>query len=369
MCFAVQGLVCPVAVSMATQCPLGQGSAVAAEGCPFGTLAPRHMDNHRLQGIVSARLQAAGKVIALLTCILAILLLVISGWFVAWPPRPFVGHHPKEWLLHSQVTLFILDVQPLPGMEGGPVTLLSTGQVVGMLLQPLRAAAAQVHVALAAPGDAVLQALGWTPAAPGPGGTAHAWRPAAASGTGHPSFGFSSSRSSIEVAARSVVAVQTSGSWASGVILTPAGHVLTNAHLLQPRGLAGHASRQWRAEYGVGSQAATDVPRRQLPSSVLVLVGPPGSGRWHLADVLYVFKGSLDLAVVKLRGAAGGKGVVWQAIQLRDQEPCPGQPIGVLGFPVFNPVSLLGAVATHGSIAKVGALPLHVRRCLPRCIY
>ncbi|GAB4814878.1 hypothetical protein N2152v2_001924 [Parachlorella kessleri] len=329
-----------------------RGAPVRAVGAPFGALGPHHFNNFVSTGIV-------------------------SNWVPRQPeqvPGPAASSPEQQCM---QPALLALDLRCLPGMEGGPV-FDPIGQVIGMLAPPLMSSTAQAQLALAIPADALAAAvsavvrqprgaasLGSREGVDVPGsaactaddhgvravglaaptcGLAAAAVPAAAppglaSHQGGAPFGVAPGACDISLgflrqALGSIVAVATGASWASGVIVTPQGHVLTNAHLFEPRGHLPQAplaqgpagtAAAGTAAAGSAAAAAGSSPPRRHPPTARVLVRPPpqlqgqqalGQGlrrpTWHTAQVLHVFRGPLDLAVLQLRSPGkGGDSSVW----------------------------------------------------------
>ncbi len=368
------------------------GQAVYAAGAPFGALAPQHFTGFLTTGIVSAVLPGSCS----------------SG-----------GENNSDGGGSGQPALLLADLRCSPGMEGGPVfagkpngtAYASTavgmaadgaagaaaeqpaaGQphLLGMLLPPLKAPAVHVEWAAVAPAAAAAAAakavLGPAASATGGGGgSPGSSRSTCQAGSEPPTAGAAA-------ALRGVVAVAAGGSWASGVLVSEAGHVLTNAHLLQPTAAAASSSRSGGSE---GSwpgrpqmQAWPTAAARAHPPVQVLLPGAAGGGEedglsgcsWAAADVLYVFQGPLDLAVLKLRQAARAQQqqqqqqqqaqqppqqaqqaqqAGWRPLRLSRRPPQPGQLVLVAGFPAYSPRSspLGGPVLTAGTLAKVGAAP------------
>ncbi len=159
-----------------------------------------------------------------------------------------------------------------------------------------------------------------------------------------------------------VVAISaSSGSWASGVVVSADdGYILTNAHLLVERTGKGRQSSR------VAMPAQT--VQAQIPR-VNVQIWPKDRGSkrsteaarhpvWATATVIYIFQGALDLAVVQVESSAR---MHLQQLALRDAGRTPvtaaGQPVAVIGFPLFSPHFSLGQLATAGVVSKVVPIP------------
>lgn len=382
------------------------GQPVAAVGAPFGALAPHHFTGFTACGIVSAAIPGSSGSIDSNS----------NGWG-ARASEPHSGSSDARAVSSCGPVpaLLLSDLRCGPGMEGSPVFAVmpaaagatspspssstaagSAGaaavaqdperRLAGMLLPPIKSPAAQVEFALLAPGPAVAaavraalqrrsqahavppvgrqqpgQELSQTPASPFL--VTSAVKAAEGGGAGPPP-------SQLSAALQGIVAVLAGNSWASGVIVSPAGHILTNAHLFepamptafpgnrrQPAGrLQGPPPGAGAAAPGVAAPASAHPPARVLlPGSGSG--GLAGGSRSAIADVVYVFTGPLDLAVLRLHQPAGGlprQTPAWRPLALASQPPRPGQPVCVVGFPAFNPRGgLLGPVVTAGTLAKV----------------
>ncbi|CAM6109989.1 unnamed protein product [Calypogeia fissa] len=206
-----------VSFGLAVASSLKRGDFLLAVGSPFGALSPLHFHNSLSAGIVS-------------NC---------------WPPAS------------KSAALLMADVRCLPGMEGGPV-LDERGALVGMLTRPLRQRSGGAEVQL------VMTAAVLAPALHHAGvtlGVPCAQQSISFDHNVASSTRFSGSSSSLEAdsctgmmttssldsqsnfltapavahALKSVVLVTIGdGAWASGVIISKSGLILTNAHLLEP---------------------------------------------------------------------------------------------------------------------------------------
>ena len=322
-----------------------QGQPLAAVGAPFGALSPLHFGGFVAGGIVAATVPAA-----------------TSGSSTGC----------------GAAALLLSDVRCSPGMEGGPVFALGgmpsgadelaaqqqrqRQRLAGMLLPPLKSAEAQVELALVAPAAAVAAAV----EAALPTGRGHAHLAAAAAGAVPPQARVDDA-AGLPPALRGVVAVASSSGWATGVLISSAGHILTNAHLLEPPVSAvQHGLLPAADAADAAAAAAVGAEAREHPPVRVLLPGGSGSsgGSWALADVLHVFSGPLDLAVLQLQQPARqgaqqqeqpGRRPAWQPLVLAGGQPRPGQRVRVAGFPAFHPRGgVLGPLLTAGTLAKVG---------------
>ena len=173
-------------------------------------------------------------------------------------------------------------------------------------------------------------------------------------------------RHAAAVAAGSVLAVVApSGAWATAVLVSASrGYLVTNAHLVVERAPS-------HSHTGTSSEEE-DVPSSRLRAQLWHRDAQGRcSMRWRAARAVYVFNGPLDLAVLQLEDS--GALAMVQPLSL-----CPpslhvpqGQPVTVLGFPLFAPRSGLGPCASAGMITKVRAarafMCQHARSCRMQC--
>lgn len=132
----------------------------------------------------------------------------------------------------------------------------------------------------------------------------------------------------------SVVLVSVAGGgWASGIVMSEEGFVLTNAHVLQPR-VSSLPQRHGSASH---------------PASVKLRLS--GSAAWHVADIVYVFQHVLDLAVVQIRAAPNSLRL--QPAVLQRHAVSAGQPIAVVGHALFSPDRNMPPSITTGNVSKV----------------
>ncbi|KAL4425274.1 hypothetical protein ABPG75_009290 [Micractinium tetrahymenae] len=399
------------------------GQPLAAVGAPFGALAPQHFTGFTACGIVSA---------AVTDC--------DSGSSSGSDSRASGGGSGNDTsCTPAGPALLLSDLRCGPGMEGSPVfaaapTVAAAGAaaappvvaaagaagttiaeqaqsiaeqagvwaaaaakpvvpsraarsaLAGMLLPPLKLPAAQVEFALIAPAPALAAAVLAVlqrcsrPAALQP---AQLQQPGQQVLQGASSLAAAAAKAAalgasaqLSTVLQGIVAVLAGGGWASGVIVSPAGHILTNAHLLEPAmhtALPGSGRQPPSGVQGLlprAGAAAAGSTAPALPHPPARVLLPDGSGArtisssssWATADVLYVFSGPLDLAVLQLRPRPAGeqaqRPTAWRALALSSRPPRPGQRVCVAGFPAFNPRSeLLGAVVTADVLAKVVRLP------------
>ena len=100
-----------------------------------------------------------------------------------------------------------------------------------------------------------------------------------------------------------VVAVcSPSGGWASGVIVSQSGLVLTNAHALDVAKEPASGSGSGRQQDSLLRNA---FGRANGPRLEVLVSGAPGSLARYSAKVIYIFNSALDLAVLQIAGGQG----------------------------------------------------------------
>ena len=144
----------------------------------------------------------------------------------------------------------------------------------------------------------------------------------------------------LAAARSSVVAVQTPlGTWASGVVLNQSGLLLTNAHLLHSR--------------GSGSPASVVINAGSQEHGLLMVKLNDSSGQqteWRPADVVYVFAGYLDIALLRLTSLPSFP-VCPMPLSL--SSAAVGQSVYVIGHALLSPHAGLRPTVTSGHVAQV----------------
>lgn len=136
----------------------------------------------------------------------------------------------------------------------------------------------------------------------------------------------------------SVVLVSVSGcGWASGIVMNRDGFILTNGHVVQP---------------SVSISPHSHDNDSHHPAFCKLRLR--GSADWHVADIVYMFKHVLDLAVLRIRDVHDGLRL--QPAVLQRHAVSAGQPVAVVGHALFSPDRNMQPSITVGNVSKV--LPL-----------
>ncbi len=139
----------------------------------------------------------------------------------------------------------------------------------------------------------------------------------------------------------SIVLVSAPGSgWASGIVLSRDGHILTNAHVVKPS--SAHSS-------GVHSQP--DPNHFSFPLIRVRVSSSSSDNSWHRAEVVYSFRHALDLAVLRVKAAPAK--LELQPAVLQSGAVTPGQAVAVIGHALFSPDRQMQPSLTVGNITKV----------------
>ncbi|KAL3681783.1 hypothetical protein R1sor_024739 [Riccia sorocarpa] len=355
---------------------LSRGDFLLAVGSPFGALSPLHFHNSLSAGVVS-------------NC---------------WPP----GCKPAA--------LLMADLRCLPGMEGGPV-LDEQGALAGMLIRPLRQKGGGAEVQLVITSEVLGPALQHAgvvlgvPVTPQQHPTEYSEIGRTVSSGGASSLEADSCRGilsssypktksdispGISQALNSVVLVTIGdGAWASGVILTKSGLILTNAHLLEPWRFGKMRSSQHSTLLSTSQISHRDETENDQPSEqrdlltnenltsqrkekdmrlsfndcsaqaesgissiqtkwkgyqrIRIRLDHKQPRSWHEAKAIYVSQGPLDIALLQLRSPPPGLNPIVP------EKTCPrsGSSAVVIGHGLFGPRAELSPSVSFGVVARV----------------
>ena len=138
-------------------------------------------------------------------------------------------------------------------------------------------------------------------------------------------------RDAITTAEKSLVCLRIRKSWASGILLNGDGYILTCAHLLKPF-------------------MKSNTPNK-LKNGMKLMIRCDGCfiEQWQPADVIYVSKGAIDFAVVKIAIVPRGA----KAIQFARNGILRGQKATVFGHALFDPSNKIEASVCKGVVSNV----------------
>ena len=144
----------------------------------------------------------------------------------------------------------------------------------------------------------------------------------------------------------SVVLISASdgSGWASGIVLSTDGLILTNAHVVQP---------SWSSYPQRSGSYHTVDPQAPLVQVRVSSSNSSTKGSWHTAEVVYVFRHALDLAVLRLQAPAASLSL--RPAVLYSRELQSGQAVNVVGHALFSPQRQMQPSVTAGNITKVQA--------------
>ncbi|KAK1415579.1 hypothetical protein QVD17_31362 [Tagetes erecta] len=283
-----------------------RGDLLLAMGAPFGVLSPSHFSNSISVGYVS-------------NC---------------YPPSS------------SKASLLMADIRCLPGMEGGPV-FGEQSEIVGMLTRPLRQRGSGAEVQLVIPWEAIIKACAGFLL---PNTTN--LKDSLKNRLVHPN--------PVELAMSSICLITINdGVWASGVLLNNQGLILTNAHLLEPwrfkKTAANENSHRTMSNiFFAPSNETEDIKALTSQSklyhqSIRVRVDYMDRWIWCDANVVYVSKGALDIAILQLEFVPDKL----QPIVMDFTCPSPGSKVYVTGHGLFGPRCDFLPSSCVGVVAKV----------------
>lgn len=264
----------------------------------------------------------------------------------------------------SSKSLLMADIRCLPGSEGGPV-FDERGQLIGILMRPVRQKSSGAEIQLVIPWEAIVTAssdlLHKEPRNTEQGIYYDGEKLIANShGPGGLVQGLNSCCSAplpVEKAVASVCLITIDdGVWASGVLLNNQGLILTNAHLLEP----------WRFAKRNADPFIGGEPRGNKWSSsyagsrnIRVRLDHRDPWIWCNAKVVFVCKGPLDVALLQLESVPDQL----CPIIMDFSRPSIGSKAYVVGHGLFGPRCGFFPSVCSGVVAKVvqAKLPLSYR--------
>lgn len=244
---------------MVGQIALEMGTSVLVHGVPFGALLGTRFHSAQAKGIVSAVFGSQGDI------------------------------------LNRNSIAYLLDVNILPGMEGGAV-LDQEQRLVGMVGEPIIASDVGAIFHLAWPIQHAIDLFGIK-------------TKKIQKGTNEKKYQRNSSDRVSWNLSYAVVAVEDGGSWASGLFLPDDGIILTNAHAIQT------------GIQGIGNEMRVYMPYQKRSFPVMLL---------------HSFSKILDLAVLKITGAYPS-GTSIQNPDFKQDTIRKGISIVAAGFPLWRP--------------------------------
>ncbi len=267
------------------------GTPITAVGCPFGTLVSLKFHNFMINGAISA-------------------VLLEKQQSPSTPPTSLVA---------------LSDLKLLPGMEGGIVYANSNRKyILGIVGPQLRAPEANAELSVIISATAVLEAVMQNVV------TIDGSSPTTKTSTTFTGINDSVNSSTVlesregllSEVLKAVVAVEAKGGWASGVLVSRDGHILTNAHALPP--ISTNSTSYFR-----------------------VLLDK----KWVEAKALYIFSAPIDLAVLKIKNSMNTLQIT--PMRLGKGITTPGRSVAVVGYPLWRPSSrsITTPVVTVGTAA------------------
>ncbi|KAF9289435.1 hypothetical protein BGZ68_009344 [Mortierella alpina] len=207
-------------------------------------------------------------------------------------------------------SLILTDAKFLPGMEGGAVSWDETGELAGLSMLPIRRRDGEpVDISLVIPAACLITAISPYITLP--------QQPLL------PKHIMSLNSTALMHARQSVVMVQVGQTWASGVVISKNGHILTNAHVFTSF-LDNISNRTWpNLRSGVSLRVRIDSPQQQIPETC-------------------VLNGFLPFLPLRTKDDIS-----------RTKPVARGTPLFAIGHGIFGPSSGILPLITSGICSKV----------------
>ncbi|KAF8967992.1 hypothetical protein BGZ46_000072 [Entomortierella lignicola] len=229
-------------------------------------------------------------------------------------------------------SLILTDAKFLPGMEGGAVSWGDSGELAGISMLPIRRTDGEpVDISLVIPAACIISAI--SPYITIPQQSLLPHHIAALNS------------SSLVHARQAVVMVQVGQTWASGVIISKQGHILTNAHVFTSF-LDNISNRTW--------------PNLRSGVSLRVRIDSPQQQQWiDDCELVFVSESCWDVALIKIPETCVLNGFL-PFLPLRSNEElsrvkptAKGTPLFAIGHGIFGPSSGILPLITSGVCSRV----------------
>ncbi|GJJ73832.1 peroxisomal leader peptide-processing protease [Entomortierella parvispora] len=229
-------------------------------------------------------------------------------------------------------SLVLTDAKFLPGMEGGAVSWDETGELAGLSMLPIRRTDGEpVDISLVIPVACLISAI--SPY------ISVSRQPLL------PKHIDSLNKTTLIDARQAVVMVQVGQTWASGVVISKHGHILTNAHVFTSF-LDNISNRTW--------------PNLRSGISLRVRIDSPQQQQWvDDCEVVFVSESCWDVALIKIPETCVLKGFLpFLPLRTKDElsrvKPLKkGSPLFAIGHGIFGPSSGILPLITSGICSKV----------------
>ncbi|CAO3571267.1 unnamed protein product [Mortierella alpina] len=229
-------------------------------------------------------------------------------------------------------SLILTDAKFLPGMEGGAVSWDETGELAGLSMLPIRRRDGEpVDISLVIPVACLITAISPYITLPK--------QPLL------PRHIASLNSTALMHARQAVVMVQVGQTWASGVVISKNGHILTNAHVFTSF-LDNISNRTW--------------PNLRSGVSLRVRIDSPQQQQWvDECELIFVAESCWDVALIKIPETCVLNGFLpflplrTKGDISRTKPVVRGTPLFAIGHGIFGPSSGILPLITSGICSKV----------------